>query len=63
MITQQLLKHRPVETGEAEGLQFPPQIFANFHFWGIEKNDEFKKKVKVKNSAKLQNPLKLFKVY
>ena len=40
---------RPVETGEAGGLQPPPlQIFAKFCFSQIEKN-----RVKVKNSTKL----------
>ena len=37
----------------------PPEILANFYFLWTEK----KNSVKVKNSEKLQNLLKLFKIY
>ena len=48
----------PVETGGTRGLQ-PPTIFAKFYFLWIKRNSA----VKVRNSKKLQNYLKLFKVY
>ena len=53
------LSFRPVETGGSGGDKLkPPKNFAKFYFYELKKNS-----VKVKNSRKLQNKLKLLKGY